>query len=113
MDTPTLIQLLKDISWPGAIAVIALSLKPSLPILLSKFRTKNGENKVGATVTKQVAELQEFKTKAETNHFTDLKRLLRDNDQIWLAINSMRCDIQKNTEHIAWIRGKLGNGINN
>jgi len=107
-----IIQLVKDISWPGAVAVVALAMRPFIPIFLSKFNTKNGENKSGATVAKQVAELQQFKVKAETNHFTDLERLLNDNEKIWTTISDLQKEVSRNSQDIAYIRGKIGNGNN-
>ena len=104
MTIPDIIQLVKGISWAGAAVVIVFAIKPFMPTILSKFTTKNGENKGGDTLAKQVQALQEQQVKLETNHMAHLEESLRS---AWKAINAIQTEQTVQGKAIARIEGKI------
>lgn len=62
----------------------------------------------------RIKELMDFKNLQESNHNTDLARLLdsdKEHDethrQLWAVINSLSKDVQQQGQDIAFIRGRL------
>lgn len=90
-------KALSTLSWPGAVALVAYLLYKALPYFVDLKDSR-------------VNDLVTFKNTAENNHFTDLDRLLKSDEEQWKVINGMRDDLIQQGRDIAYIKGKIGNG---
>ena len=104
IDLQQIMDMLARLSIPGVVGLIVIALwKGGILESLATWIRKSPESGVAR-------EFQEFKTVAETNHYTDLKSLLDDRERIWEAIDELRRNDTQNTKNIAYIMGRLKNG---
>lgn len=94
---PSIIELLKQLSWPGAFGLAVWALRPVWSAL-GEWIAKKASGPVAAistTLEQRLNELEGFKLTAESNHFHDLDELKKDRRDVWAAINAIRRDFNK------------------
>lgn len=103
-----ILEYASGISITGPVALVVLSwiirdtLRNLSATLLAKVKQTTDNHKI--------QKLETFQVTAETNHFTDITKLLereeaheRTHQQMWEKINKISNDV-------AYIRGRIGNG---
>ena len=98
-------KVLGTLSIPGVVGLIAYLLYKSGVFTAIADKIK------GKTDNSKIAGLEKFQFEAENNHFTDLDRLLKDNEKLWTSIEAVREQGAENSKNIAYILGRL-NGSN-
>lgn len=83
--TTQFVELIKDISLPGALIVVVYFLKPLWQALASKINATVGE----ASLIERLGALEKFRYKAETNHFHDLDSVISDQKETWKAVKDL------------------------
>lgn len=113
------LKIIATITWPGAVSLCGYFAYKLYPLYLNRSKGNGSSSTTGAYKDRRIDELMDFKFEMESNHNTDLARLLEKDKQsdethrqLWTALNGMRKDVQDQGEALAYIKGRLNGKIN-
>lgn len=101
-ELKAILQASQYITWPVAAVVVAYFMKPVWGAIGNYFKKKSDDSRIQS--------LQQFQYTAETNHFTDLERLMKDMEDVRRRMEVMGSDIGNNAKNIAYLMGRIKNG---
>lgn len=84
------LDIIKQLSTIGGLAVIAWALRPLWSAIADWIRSVQGET---GLLEKRIKDLEGFKANTKQNHFHDLEELKEDRRDVWNAISAIRKDL--------------------